>query len=63
MQMTLAREKGGTCEFLVRVSYLEVYNEEINDLLQPLAKGKGRNLKVWLSCTLHKVAIVGGETL
>mgnify|MGYP000207975744 CR=1 FL=1 len=33
-------------EFLVRVSYLEVYNEEINDLLQPLAKGKGRALKI-----------------
>ena len=25
---------------------MEVYNEEINDLLQPLAKGKGRALKI-----------------
>lgn len=33
-------------EFLVRVSYLEVYNEEINDLLQPVGRGKGRNLKI-----------------
>lgn len=33
-------------EFLVRVSYLEVYNEEINDLLQPVSRGKGRNLKI-----------------
>jgi centromeric protein E len=36
----------GSAEFLIRVSYLEVYNEEINDLLQPIVKGKGRNLKI-----------------
>ena len=40
-----ARSRGGT-EYLVRVSYLEVYNEEINDLLQPLSRGRGKNLKV-----------------
>lgn len=33
-------------EFLVRVSYLEVYNEEINDLLQPIQRNKGLNLKI-----------------
>lgn len=32
-------------EFLLRVCYLEVHNEEINDLLAP-AVGEGRNLKV-----------------
>lgn len=37
--------RAGT-EFLLRVCYLEVYNEEINDLLAPSNGIEGRNLKV-----------------
>ena len=33
-------------EFLVRMSYLEIYNEEIGDLLEPLKRGSTRVLRI-----------------
>ncbi len=41
-------------KFTLKVSYFEVYNEEINDLL-----GLGKNLKI-VSETLEKGAVIGG---
>lgn len=41
-----AAAEGRLVEWLVRLSYVEVYQEEINDLLQPLASNRGRNLRI-----------------
>jgi centromeric protein E len=41
-----AAAAGRVAEWMVRLSYLEVYQEEVNDLLQPLARGRGRNLRI-----------------
>ena len=41
-----AAAEGRAVEWMVRLSYIEVYQEEINDLLQPLARGRGRALKI-----------------
>lgn len=41
-----AAAEGRVVEWLVRLSYVEVYQEEINDLLQPLASNRGRNLRI-----------------
>jgi hypothetical protein len=38
-------EKAGRVVYSVRVSYMEIYNEEINDLLQPDVRLR-RNLPV-----------------
>jgi hypothetical protein len=48
-------------EFLVRVSYLEVYNEEINDLLQQVGRGRGHNLRI-LSDDPQRGALIEGLT-
>ena len=33
-------------EFLVKCSFLEIYNEELHDLLDPLAKGSSKDIAV-----------------
>jgi hypothetical protein len=33
-------------QFLVRISYIEIYNEEIGDLLEPVRKGTSRSLRI-----------------
>ncbi|GMI32392.1 hypothetical protein TrRE_jg4309, partial [Triparma retinervis] len=33
-------------QFLVRISYIEIYNEEIGDLLEPVRKGSSRSLRI-----------------
>jgi len=48
-------------EYLVRVSYLEVYNEEVNDLLQDARNGVGINLRI-LRDDPVKGAVVEGLT-
>jgi len=48
-------------EYLVQVSYLEVYNEEVNDLLQDPGHGRGANLRI-LRDDPVKGAVVEGLT-
>ncbi len=40
-------------EFLLRVSYMEIYNEEINDLLAPEAQ----KLQIHESAEVHRMTI------
>ncbi len=40
-----------TREFLLRVSYMEIYNEEINDLLAPEAQ----KLQIHENVEVHKI--------
>lgn len=54
---SIASSQTHTYTFLVRVSYMEVYNEEINDLLQPIVRGRGRNLRVSCVCVFCAVDV------